>query len=998
VFARRRKPGADQVERNEARQPRPNDYPFEQPALPPGGQPAQRHRHRAAHAQNNYLPPPPVTKAGRKAQAKAAAKRDKRLPGEQSIPSYTPEIAARSIDGHLLRTGNDVFAWYRLAPQRWSFRSDSQRQDLIAAIAGQYAELHGRWMHLRVTARPYPIRMWAEAHVHNAVGRLPDVPGAMSFDDYLVGEQQQLMGRSMAEKEVYLGVQVQTRNMVDRAVERAAPLLRKIFPDAVDAELVALDSEVEHLDQVIGSAGLEGRPATAEEMSWLMHRSCSLGLPAPRNLPAVPGAAWEPEDLASFTDAADFHQDPYSPTLTVRGRTGSNAGVQRHVAVLTVGLMHGLQIPEIDDPWVQRADRLPASVEWSARIYVRRPEEVQGELARQMNKVRSQVKHYTDEHGLEPPQSLARQASRVLEIDDEMTSGFTALATRVRSWWRLAVSGPTERDALRLAQQLLDLYKPKVAIEHPEAQYAMAREFIPGEPLASAAYMRRGSVIWAAAAVPAATAEVGDRRGILLGETCTATRRPVAWDPWMAQELRDSSGLTAMVAGLGGGKSFLGGGIVYKTLRSGAYWTILDPSGPLSRLCDLPELRPYARPINLLNAQPGILNPYRVVAEPMIEHFLDEDDPERAWRREKALAAATRRRLVLDVLSGLLPYEVARLPQTRIVLLRAVRTVGGRFDAHPGMVFEALRRDASENHEHAVVVADFLDEMRERMSLLIPEDDADPYNETRDDRLTVLTMAGLTLPKDGVGREHWTDAESLGVEMLNLAAWLTQRSIYERPKDLRKGVWIDEAFFLSEVPTGRVLMNRFARDSRKWNVRVLLSSQIPADFLKIQGFVTLLDSVFVGRLDDDAAQADALRLLKVPIGAGYEQVIASLGRRPAQRTETERDRAPRQFIFADGTGGVERIRADFSGPHLDQFRTIMDTTPDGLRDSAGAAEAARQEAPPMPEPPEPPTQYADADADFELAADFELGLTEEAIEQVEQPVGGGKKSGRESAA
>src|SRR3954462_9082666 len=176
--------------------------------------------------------------------------------------------------------------------------------------------------------------------------------------------------------------------------------------------------------------------------------------------------------------------------------------------------------------------------------------------------------------------------------------------------------------------------------------------------------MRRGSVIWAASAVPAATAEVGDRRGILLGETCTATRRPVACDPWMAQEVRDSSGLTAMVAGLGGGKSFLGGGIVYKTLRAGACWTILDPSGPLAQLCDLPELRPYARAINLLNAQPGILNPYRVVAEPQLHHFLDERDPERAWRWEKPVPAATRRRLVLDVLSGLLPYEVARLPQT----------------------------------------------------------------------------------------------------------------------------------------------------------------------------------------------------------------------------------------------------------------------------------------------------------------------------------------------
>ena len=55
--------------------------------------------------------------------------------------------------------------------------------------------------------------MWAEAHARNAVGRLPDTAGALSFDDYMVGEQQQLLGHSMAEKEVYLGVQVQTRSI-----------------------------------------------------------------------------------------------------------------------------------------------------------------------------------------------------------------------------------------------------------------------------------------------------------------------------------------------------------------------------------------------------------------------------------------------------------------------------------------------------------------------------------------------------------------------------------------------------------------------------------------------------------------------------------------------------------------------------------------------------------------------------------------------------------------
>jgi hypothetical protein len=50
---------------------------------------------------------------------------------------------------------------------------------------------------------------------------------------------------------------------------------------------------------------------------------------------------------------------------------------------------------------------------------------------------------------------------------------------------------------------------------------------------------------------------------------------------------------------------------------------------------------------------------------------------------------------------------------------------------------------------------------------------------------------------------------------------------------------------------------------------------------------TSLDSVFVGRLDDEQVQHDALRLLKVPVGAGYGPVIASLSRRTAAR-RTER--------------------------------------------------------------------------------------------------------------
>ncbi len=838
-------------------------------------------------------------------------------------------------------------AWYRLAAQAWSFRSDSQREVLIRQIAAQLGELQGRWLHLRVTTRPYPVHMWAESFDHNALGRLPDVAGALGWDGFLEGEQRHLMGLSMSDKEVFLGIEVSGRSMMDRWIEMAGPVLSKVAPAAVRAEIAALSSEVAHLDSLVAGSGLDAVPATIDDIVWLMHRSCSLGLPAPRTLSPVPGGSgvrWETEDLATFTEGVEMYQEPYAPTVRVVGRLRSST-VQRNVAVLSVGMMDGLRIPEIDDPWIQHSDRLPFPVEWSARIYVRRPEDVAGELQRQMGKVRSQIRHYTHDHDLDPPMSLARQADRVLEVEDELTSGLTQLNTRLYGWWRIAVAGKDEAEAVSRAQQVLDVYKPKVQIEHPEAQYRYAREFIPGEPLASTAHRRRGSVTWAAAAVPAATASVGDRRGIMIGETCTATRRPVAWDPWLAQEVRRVSGLTAVVGGLGSGKSFLTGLIVYKTLRAGAQWTVLDPSGPLAELTRLPELAPFSRHINLLRADPGILNPYRVVAEPRPEHFADEEDPERAWRRERSLAAATRRRLVLDVLTGLLPYDISRLPHTRIVLLRAVREVGGSAERHPGQVIDALRRHARDGEDHASVVADFLEERRElpQAALLFPDTSRDdPWHADRDYRLTVLTMQGMTLPRPGSPREEWTDGESLAVELLNLASWLTQRTIYEADRNLRKGVALDETHFLSQVPTGKVLIDRLARDSRKFNVRALFASQLAGDLLRVSGFASLVNAVFVGRTDDDEAQGEALRLLRVPTGVGYEQMLGTLSPRP--RHDDRPDDTPRQFIFADGHGGVEKIRIDLEAPHLEHVRDALDTNPDASRVSARGVPVASTRA------------------------------------------------------
>src|SRR5206468_4223824 len=46
---------------------------------------------------------------------------------------------------------------------------------------------------------------------------------------------------------------------------------------------------------------------------------------------------------------------------------------------------------------------------------------------------------------------------------------------------------------------------------------------------------------------------------------------------------------------------------------------------------------------------------------------------------------------------------------------------------------------------------------------------------------------------------------------------------------------------------------------------------------------------------------------------------------------------PRQFIFADGHGGVEKIRIDLEAPHLEHVREALDTNPDANRISVSGA-------------------------------------------------------------
>src|SRR6185312_13667219 len=213
--------------------------------------------------------------------------------------------------------------------------------------------------------------------------------------------------------------------------------------------------------------------------------------------------------------------------------------------------------------------------------------------------------------------ALDRQARRARQVEDQMSRGVEVAAARIHGWFRLAVSAPTEEECLERVRKVRSSYRGRrVSIEHPKGQYGLLREFIPGEPVSTSAYRRRLPVLYLAAGVATASSQVGDRRGPYIGYTAGSSRRAVMFDTHYATEQKETSGLVPVVGGLGAGKSVLLGQIAYEAVRRGIPAVVVDPSGPLARLAELPEFAGHAEHVDLTTAQNGTLNPFDVVVRP----------------------------------------------------------------------------------------------------------------------------------------------------------------------------------------------------------------------------------------------------------------------------------------------------------------------------------------------------------------------------------------------
>lgn len=841
--------------------------------------------------------------------------------GPDKSRSKSESWRLRAFVNHVAFVGSDrLIAWYLCDPQQWTFRSIAEGNALITDFASTLAELEGTTVHIRGTTRPYPVAAWGEAAWKNAS------EPQTGWERLMDRDQRHMASSAQVDKLVYIGVDLGQRGVV-------LSLLSKVSSGIVDREMVALQERLDRLDEVMAGPGAEARPATPSEIEWLLAKSFALGCPVPVPDPAEPTeAALSSDDIAGMVNSVDWSADPLAPAVKISASLGGRQ-VTRYVSVLTVGRVADIKIPEDHVPWMSKSDQMPFPVEWYCRVDVRTPEEISKEMTKQSNLVDGQLSHWGDDHGKRPPKQLSRQARRTGDVEDEMRTGFTGLSTRTKCWFRIAVSGNTEEEAVERAAAVIGHYKPQIRVVREMGQYALAREFVPGEPLSTTAHVRHWPILKVASGLPQITAEVGDKRGWHIGETAGIVRRAVCHDPWYLTEVMESSGLIPVVGTLGSGKTVLLGTCFYKGIQSGAYGVALDPAGRLQRLLRLDDMRGISASVDLLGGLPGSLAPYAVVPDPNPElvrmecdNPTDEDEYRQRMRRAKLAAEATRRDLCFQTLRWCLPPYIAANESAQAMLSTVIRKQPADATSIATSVILALENgdaDMKELGQHLRTASE-----RELGRLFFHE-----VNQDRDVQLvssaraTVFNLKGLMRPDPGTDINDWSADELLARPIMTLAAWASVNLIYRRSPHERKLFALDEAHEVTgQGGAGRALVTKIATDTRKNNTAAYLSTQNASTILG-QDINNFTGAAFVGRTSDEAAQKAALRLLGKPEGVGYEALLGNLSR----RRRSGEFLPYREFIYRDGLGGeggrggMEKVRVSIS--HHPELFDALNSTP-----------------------------------------------------------------------
>ena len=844
--------------------------------------------------------------------ARSGAKLDTLPPVGRTVEPPSLNSSIRRVRDHLLVTSDGTWAWYKLGPVPWSFRSPAERSTLLGNVAQRWAELVGTTVHLRITSHPVPYSTWARRLHSESPNRLED-----GWPEYLAASQERIRETRSDSPGVYLGIRITTRKLTDTDLARVAgDRGGKKLPSA----LATARGELDRITEAVSREGFNAEPVSERGMGWLIHASVALGHPVSEHSIAVTGTeGWGPGDVEAFTLPVSAYSKPLSGCVNI---TAARDGHVRTNSVAFASLSR-LSPRDTDHPilapWMAFPMKFPYPVEWSMIGKVVAGKDMRKRAEYDLTRARSISRGFRHDHDEDPTPDVDRAIRLAEQVADEVNTGTSEIATRIIGPIRIAVHGATDEDALARLRSITSAFaggEQRIEILHPIAgQHALYQEFIPGEEHRRMDHVARAlPARFLATSVPNAATGLGDDYGPYLGQVIGSSRNAVFFDPTsgLMDPENNKSGLCVIGGEPGSGKSSLGGGIAESGVRRGHRAIILDPSGPLARLTTLPHLRKVSRHIDLSGAKPGTLNPYQLVPIPLRENY----DTDTQHQDAIAEATAERRELMIDSIHGILSNP---RPDYYGLLERAVSECPAEVTSNPWEVVHYLeRKGGALERELAGMIRQTQALKGARLIFPLEDADASGVDDLTDVLLTVITMPGLTTPAPGSDRAHWSRAERMSVVMLHLAARFAQRAMYADKHP--KVIIVDEGGIAGAAGSSfQTFMLRGSRDSRKHNTFFALLVQNPADAVGLSPEINnLIGTAFMGRLTGSGPRKAGLELLNVTTGVGYEGVFGSL--------------RSGEFVMCDYKGRVDTMRIDFE--HRPDLHPALYTTPPANRDTA----------------------------------------------------------------
>ncbi len=838
---------------------------------------------------------------------RVARRLDPRRP--RALPLAVPraDLDCQHITGNLTWGVGEVWAWFTLEPQRWSFRGNRARITPLESAGQALAALAPARVQWRSTPIPYPASAWARAMHKRTPRPLPDQSGGVGFAEWIGRQQTVLSGVGLAGKVDYLGVRLVdglTTDDLDALREgRAAAGLTSRLRDRRNA-----------VTEIVKAPGLGAKPSTAREIEYLFHRSAAPGVPAPAPTDHL-GDCWEPADLRAFTDPVDYSPVPLDRTVRLDvDRDG--AVTTSYCTAVSVGRTGGTHTPEDGlAPLWAHAEGAPFPVEFNATLDLLPGMDVLDGLMAAQVTGESQAEHYAVDHKRRVPDSIRRHTAAAERKVDEAEHQDNSNGVRYRGYITYLVYGPTADESLRRARALKARYARRADLHIATGQYAALRTFLPMQRPVDHGYLRQGPVRYFAFGQPHTTSAIGDGVGAYMGCTVSTARRPWLLDGHYATERLGRSGLMLVAAQPGGGKTTLAAHCVDSEVRRGHRTVVFDPSGPLRHMKRLAHLTADTHVLDLMLAPAGTLNPPALVPDPVRAAGMTDQEFVEAMGN----AEAERIGLTTDVAEMLVAGDLAKIVGVKTLLSDAVAAAGGRRTMTLWDVIDVLRQWSA--HTEQQVGNEIAGRLAEALTttarfplarLFFPPRNAggntaadaalaDLYRAT----LTIITMPGLTIPPQNVERTEWSNTERLAFPLLHCATYFATRVVYGKPEKEPVTVYIDEAHILDRWASGRAFYTRLARDSRKWNAWIIAASQNPdadeAAFGDVDEYGVM---ACIGHLETPRAIAAGMRLLRVEEGHGYEATFPDM---PIDTQVPYRD-----WLVRDAHGRVERVRHDFA--------------------------------------------------------------------------------------